>query len=175
MITCQHTARVPFAQETLYFAEERLIEANRALKETAVPLRCCAVILPTGVGKTGFAASAPFVVGPHRGAVLLVAPNLEIKKELIKRLSKESDKAFLLKNNLVEPEDLPRVAPEDLDVADWPARLAEYDVFVTNIQALTPKLSRLPRNMFGLLVLDEGRSVAAASIACRPEAAAERA
>jgi DNA repair protein RadD len=115
-----------------------------------------------GCGKTGLITIIPF--GVARGRVLVVAPNLPIKRQLAAGFDVTSDECFYRKTGVLT--DLthgPFVAVLDAD-----ANLAdchEAHVVVTNIHQLAERADRwLPQfedGFFDLIIVDEGHHNAA--------------
>jgi len=120
--------------------------------------------IPVGCGKSGLITLLPF--GIAAGRVLVVAPNLTIRDELVRAFSSSSPKCFYLKSAaLTDLSNGPFIAALDAD-----ANLSDLDeahVAVTNIQQLSAAggrwLNHLPDDYFDLILVDEGHHSAAAS------------
>lgn len=120
--------------------------------------------IPVGCGKTGLITLLPF--GLARGRVLVIAPNVTIRDELIRNFSSSNPKCFYLSSAaLTDLSNGPYVAALDAD-----ANLSDLDeahIAVTNIQQLAAGggrwLSKLPEDYFDLILVDEAHHNAAAS------------
>jgi DNA repair protein RadD len=120
--------------------------------------------IPVGCGKTGLITLLPF--GVARGRVLVIAPNVTIRDELIRNFSSSNPKCFYLTSAaLTDLSNGPYVAALDAD-----ANLSDLDeahIAVTNIQQLAAGggrwLSKLPEDYFDLILVDEAHHNAAAS------------
>jgi superfamily II DNA or RNA helicase len=120
--------------------------------------------IPVGCGKTGLITLLPF--GIARGRVLVIAPNLTIKRQLRDAFDITSQECFYRKVGvLADLANGPFVAALDAD-----ANLSDCDdahVVVTNIQQLGEHADRwLPEfedGFFDLIVVDEGHHNAAPS------------
>ena len=113
--------------------------------------------LPVGCGKTGAIAVLPF--GISTGRVLVVAPNLIIRSNLLKRLDSSGSQGFLREMGVLNGAPGPTCAllDENANVRDCD----EAAIVVTNIQQLVSGsrgkwLSKLPSDFFDLIVMDEG-------------------
>ena len=124
------------------------------------------VQLPVGCGKSGLAAILPF--GIAKGRVLIIAPNLTIKDELLKSLDiTNKQKCFWRRMRVLEDKDMeggPYVATLDsgnISVCQ------ESHIVLTNIQQLATNvdkwLTRFPADFFDLVIVDEAHHGAAAS------------
>lgn len=122
--------------------------------------------LPVGCGKSGVAAILPF--GISHGRVLVIAPNLTIKDELMKALDiTNRQKCFWRRMRVLEDKDMvsgPYVATLDsgnLSVCE------KSHIVLTNIQQLATNvdkwLARFPDDFFDMVVVDEAHHGAAAS------------
>jgi DNA repair protein RadD len=122
--------------------------------------------LPVGCGKSGLAAILPF--GIARGRVLIIAPNLVIKEELLKALDiTNRQKCFWRRMRVLEDKDMvsgPYVCTLDsgnISVCE------KSHLVVTNIHQLATNvdkwLNRFPPDFFDLIVVDEAHHGAAAS------------
>ena len=131
-----------------YFAADR---------DTQLP---AIVVLPTGCGKSGVIACAPF--GIAEGRVLVVAPNLTIKEGLADGTFSGTDNFYHFCDVLPPDARLPRVvALERGRVNEEDCRRA--DVIVTNVQQMQGWLPLFPSNFFDLLVVDEAHHAPADS------------
>ena len=124
---------------------------------TALP---ALVTLPTGCGKSGLIACAPF--GVAEGRVLVVAPNLTIKDGLAEGTFSGTDNFYHFCDVLPESARLPRVvALERGRVNEEDCRRA--DVIVTNVQQMQGWLPLFPSDFFDLIVVDEAHHAPADS------------
>ncbi len=168
-LTCEEVAA--------FFTETRVdIAANPRLREPQVEGHAAAVAhfaagggqaleqIPVGCGKSGLITLLPFKVA--EGRVLVIAPNLTIRNQLVDAFSSSSPSCFYRSAAVLT--DLsagPFVAALDADanLSD----LEEAHVAVTNIQQLAAGggrwLSNLPEDYFDLILVDEGHHSAASS------------
>jgi superfamily II DNA or RNA helicase len=131
-----------------YFAEK---------ESTSLP---AIVVLPTGCGKSGLIACAPF--GIAEGRVLVVAPNLTIKDGLANDTLSGTDHFYQLCDVLPPEARLPRVvALERGRVNEEDCRRA--DVIVTNVQQMQGWLPLFPSDFFDMIVVDEAHHAPADS------------
>jgi DNA repair protein RadD len=113
--------------------------------------------LPVGCGKTGAISILPFRIAS--GRMLVVAPNLEIRSNLLANLDYTGPQSFLRKRGVLSNGDGPTCAVLDAD-----ANLQDCDsasIVVTNIQQLVAGeaekwLGKFAPDFFDLVVLDEG-------------------
>jgi superfamily II DNA or RNA helicase len=118
------------------------------------------VTLPTGCGKSGLIACAPF--GVATGRVLVVAPNLTIKDGLAEGTFSGTDSFYHFCDVLPPDARLPRVvALERGRVNEEDCRRA--DVIVTNVQQMQGWLPLFPPDFFDLIVVDEAHHAPADS------------
>jgi superfamily II DNA or RNA helicase len=118
------------------------------------------VVLPTGCGKSGLIACAPF--GIAEGRVLVVAPNLTIKDGLANGTFSGTDHFYQLCDVLPPAARLPRVvALERGRVNEEDCRRA--DVIVTNVQQMQGWLPLFPSDFFDMIVVDEAHHAPADS------------
>lgn len=124
------------------------------------------VVLPTGVGKTGLMAIAPYDIS--NGKVLIIAPQLTIKDTLIKELDPYNPSNFWYKTNIFDDvEDMPVLVEFDgknttKDILDM------SDIVVTNIHKLQERLNSsplnfLPTDYFDMIIIDEAHHSVAES------------
>ena len=122
--------------------------------------------IPVGCGKSGVVAILPF--GIAEGRVLVIAPNLTIKKELFNTLDiTNRQKCFWRQRHVLEDRHMtsgPYVCTLDtgnLSVCD------KSHIVVTNIQQLGTNadkwLTQFPEDFFDLIIVDEAHHNAAAS------------
>ena len=121
--------------------------------------------IPVGCGKTGIMATLPF--GIAKGRVLVITPNLTIRKGVTDALDITSRECFWAKARVLS----------DFTAGPWTAVLdgpaanlhdaVESHFVVTNIQQLASQADRwlpqFPRNFFDMILVDEGHHTAAAS------------
>lgn len=113
--------------------------------------------LPVGCGKTGTMAILPF--GVAKGRVLVVAPNLEIRRNLTKNFDYSNDRCFWKTAQVLRNGASPSCAELDSEANILDCDNA--DIVVTNIQQLVASsskkwLSKLPDDYFDAIFLDEG-------------------
>jgi superfamily II DNA or RNA helicase len=144
--------RVP--QEEGYIALRDYFDAEGATQLPAI------AVLPTGCGKSGLIACAPF--GIAEGRVLVVAPNLTIKDGLAEGTFSGTDNFYHFCDVLPPEARLPRVvALERGRVNEEDCRRA--DVIVTNVQQMQGWLPLFPSDFFDLIVVDEAHHAPADS------------
>jgi DNA repair protein RadD len=141
-------------------------EAHRAVREHFAKNNAPAIIqIPVGCGKTGIIATLPFGIASTR--VLVIAPNLTIRKGLFDALDITSRECFWAKTRvLTEFAGGPYVALLDGLDANLHDCIESHFV-VTNIQQLASSADRwlpqFPLNFFDMILVDEGHHAAAAS------------
>ena len=144
--------RVP--QEEGYIALRDYFDAEGATQLPAI------AVLPTGCGKSGLIACAPF--GIAEGRVLVVAPNLTIKDGLAEGTFSGTGTFYHFCDVLPKDTRLPRVvALERGRVNEEDCRRA--DVIVTNVQQMQGWLPLFPSDFFDLIVVDEAHHAPADS------------
>ncbi len=120
--------------------------------------------LPVGCGKTGTMSMLPF--GISSGRALVVAPNLEIARNLRQNFDYSERDSFLRKARVLQNGHGPSCA-----VLDGSANVLDCDAsdfVVGNIQQLVARdkekwLSQFPQDYFDLVLFDEGHHNAAES------------
>lgn len=123
------------------------------------------VQLPVGCGKTGVIATLPF--GIAKGRVLVIAPNLTIRKTIFEELDISSPECFWTKTKVLANY---RFGPFAA-VLDGPEAnihdCTESHFVVTNIQQLASSADRwlpqFPPNFFEMILVDEAHHDAAPS------------
>lgn len=134
-------------------------EAHREVRKHFDGQRSPAIVqIPVGCGKTGLIATLPF--GISAGRVLVMAPNLTIRKGIAEALEVGHPKFFLSKANvLTHFSDGPFVAVLDGPTANI-HDCTESHYVVTNIQQLASSADRwlpqFPANFFDMILVDEG-------------------
>lgn len=114
-------------------------------------------ILPTGAGKTGVMALAPYNIA--EGRVLIITPQLVIKDHVLDSLDPSSEDNFWLKQNIFnEYLDLPKVVEYDKET--FKEELDESNIVILNIHKLSPKsrnslLAKVNNDYFDLIIIDE--------------------
>ncbi len=141
-------------------------EAHRAVREHFATSNDPAVlVIPVGGGKTGIISTLPF--GIAQGRVLVITPNLTIRKGVTDALDLSSRECFLARTRVLS----------DFTAGPWTAVLdgpaanlhdcVESQFVVTNIQQLASQADRwlpqFPPNFFDMILVDEGHHAAAAS------------
>ncbi|QOR36879.1 DEAD/DEAH box helicase family protein [Clostridium sp. 'deep sea'] len=115
------------------------------------------IVLPTGVGKTGLMAIAPYNISEKK--VLIIAPQTTIRDGLEKSLDPSNPHNFYLKYKVIEnPNDLPSLIVYDSKTTF--EELCIADIVIINIQKLQQRLdnsliNRLPRDFFDMIIIDE--------------------
>ncbi|MGI8796796.1 MAG: DEAD/DEAH box helicase family protein [Acidimicrobiia bacterium] len=123
------------------------------------------LVIPVGCGKTGVISTLPF--GIAHGRVLVIAPNLTIRKGITDALDIASTDCFWAKARVLSDfQDGPYTAVldgPDANIHDC----TESHFVVTNIQQLASSADRwlpqFPPNFFDLILIDEGHHSAAES------------
>jgi superfamily II DNA or RNA helicase len=119
--------------------------------------------IPVGCGKSGLITLLPF--GCAAGRVLVIAPNLTIRNQLVDSFSSSSTTCFYKRSRaLTNLTDGPFVAA--LDATANLSDLDEAHVAVTNIQQLTEGgrwLDKLDTDFFDMIIVDEGHHNVAAT------------
>jgi len=112
--------------------------------------------LPVGCGKTGAMAIIPF--GISGGRILVIAPNLEIRRNLQKNLDYFNPSSFLKRFHVLSNGRGPTCSflDSDANIHDCDAA----DIVVTNIQQLATRSSKswltmLAPNFFDTILIDE--------------------
>lgn len=124
--------------------------------------------LPVGCGKSGLISILPF--GIAKGRVLVIAPNLTIRKELEKALDITNKRAcFWNKCRVLSPEAM-TAGPYTAVLDGKDANIHDCDrshIIVTNIQQLASSADRwlpqFPDDYFDMILVDEGHHSAAPS------------
>lgn len=141
-------------------------DGHRAVREHFADEQAPAILqIPVGCGKTGIMATLPF--GIASGRVLLITPNLTIRKGVATALDIASRECFWAKTRVLDDfQDGPYFAvldSHDANIHDC----TESHFVVTNIQQLASSADRwlpqFPPNFFDLILVDEGHHAAAAS------------
>ena len=116
----------------------------------------CYVQLPVGNGKTGLMGLAPF--GISDGRILIVAPNLTIRKNIIRDLNVADPNCFYRKRGVFIPTNGPFIS--ELKTG---ANLHDCDnahIVVANIQQFAGKANKwyekFPADYFRMILVDEG-------------------
>lgn len=121
--------------------------------------------IPVGCGKTGIMATLPF--GVAEGRVLVITPNLTIRKGVTEALDVTSRECFWTKTRVLS----------DYTAGPWTAVLdgaranvhdaIESDFVVTNVQQLASRADRwlpqFPPDFFDMILVDEGHHAPAES------------
>jgi DNA repair protein RadD len=141
-------------------------EAHRAVREHFAESGDPAIIvIPVGCGKTGIIATLPF--GIAQGRVLVITPNLTIRKGVTDALDLSSRECFWTRTRVLS----------DFTAGPWTAVLdgpkanindcIESQFIVTNIQQLASQADRwlpqFPPDFFDMILVDEGHHAAAVS------------
>ena len=137
-----------------YVALRDYFAADRATNLPAI------AVLPTGCGKSGLIACAPF--GIAAGRVLVVAPNLTIKDGLAEGTLAGPNTFYQFADVLPEGAPLPQVVTLERGRANEEDCL-RADIVVTNVQQMQGWLSLFPRDFFDLIIVDEAHHAPADS------------
>ena len=141
-------------------------EAHRAVREHfAESDEPAIIVIPVGCGKTGIIATLPF--GIAQGRVLVITPNLTIRKGVTDAVDISSPECFWTKTRVLSD----FTAGPWMAVLDGPAAnihdCIESQFVVTNIQQLASQADRwlpqFPPDFFDMILVDEGHHAAAAS------------
>ena len=122
--------------------------------------------LPVGCGKSGLAAILPF--GIARGRVLIIAPNLTIKDELLKSLDiTNKQKCFWRRMRVLDDKAMVS-GPYVCTLESGNITVCEKShIVLTNIHQLATNvdkwLTRFPADFFDMIIVDEAHHGAAAS------------
>ena len=139
--------RIP--QWEAYGAIENAFIRNPQLKEAGI-------VLPVGCGKSGCITLTPFALKSVR--TLVVAPNLNIARQLFEDFSPEIEKMFYRKCQVFDGSKFPEPA-ENRGGKSNLSDLIAADVVITNIQQLQGNenqwLSNLSDDFFDLIIFDE--------------------
>jgi superfamily II DNA or RNA helicase len=130
-----------------------------AADERATNLPAIAV-LPTGCGKSGLIACAPF--GIAEGRVLVVTPNLTIKEGLADGTLAGADTFYQLCDILPPGTPPPRIVALDRGRVNEEDCL-RADIVVTNVQQMQGWLPLFPRDFFDCIIVDEAHHAPADS------------
>jgi DNA repair protein RadD len=141
-------------------------DAHRAVREHFAANDTPAIIqIPVGCGKTGIISTVPF--GVASGRVLVIAPNLTIRKGIFDALDITNRECFWTKTRVLSDfSEGPYVAVLDGIDANLHDCIESHFV-VTNIQQLASSADRwlpqFPENFFDMILVDEGHHAAAES------------
>lgn len=115
------------------------------------------VVLPTGAGKTGVMALAPY--GICQGRVLIITPQLVIKDHVMESLDPSSPENFWLARQVFEAyAQLPVVTEYDKDTLQ--DELENSNIIILNIHKLTSAhrnslLNKVEEDFFDMIIIDE--------------------
>ena len=141
-------------------------EAHRAVREHFAASNGPGILqIPVGCGKTGIMSTLPF--GISEGRVLVITPNLTIRKGVQDALDITSRECFWTKTRVLS----------DFTAGPWTAVLdgpaanvhdaIESDFVVTNVQQLASRADRwlpqFPPDFFDMILVDEGHHAPAES------------
>lgn len=141
-------------------------DAHRKVREHFATKRTPAILqIPVGCGKTGIIATLPF--GVAAGRVLVITPNLTIRRGVTEALDINNTKCFWAKTRcLTNFQEGPWVAVLEGDNANI-HDCTESHFVITNIQQLASSADRwlpqFPEDFFDMILVDEGHHAAAAS------------
>lgn len=114
-------------------------------------------VLPTGSGKTGLMAIAPY--GISQGRVLIITPQLVIKDHVLDSLDPSAPENFWLKHNIFDNhEELPIVT--EFDNTTHLSELEQSNIVILNVQKLQLKnrnslLKMVDNDFFDMIIIDE--------------------
>lgn len=120
------------------------------------------VVLPTGTGKSGLIAIAPF--GICKGRVLIITPGHVTKKSIAKTIETLDENFWINSDVLFNIEDNPILISFENDVLD--SELQKADIIYTNVQRINSTnglLSKVAANHFDMIIIDEAHHAAADS------------
>ena len=137
-----------------YVALRDYFAAGRATNLPAI------AVLPTGCGKSGLIACAPF--GIATGRVLVVAPNLTIKDGLAEGTLSGPTPFYQFCDILPDGAPRPQVVTLERGRANEEDCL-RADIVVTNVQQMQGWLALFPRDFFDLIIVDEAHHAPADS------------
>lgn len=114
------------------------------------------VVLPTGVGKTGLMAIAPFNIS--KGKVLIITPQLTIKDTVLGSLNPGDYSNFWSMAKVLKNEDLPVVVEYNKSIKK--NILDDANIVILNIQKLQMRLDSslikiVDENYFDMIIIDE--------------------
>lgn len=164
------------AGEVMYFKETPcFIEGNGKLRKpqieaylriqshfTSSPQEEALVVLPTGTGKSGLIAIAPF--GISEGRVLIITPGHVTKKSIAKTMEALDENFWINTNVLFDIQDNPVLVSFENEVLD--SELNSANIIYTNVQRLNSGnglLSRVQRDHFDMIIIDEAHHAPADS------------
>jgi len=116
----------------------------------------CYVQLPVGCGKTGLMGITPFALA--QGRVLIIAPNLTIRKNIYNELNISNSDCFYPKRNVFVPKTGPFIAV--LKKGANKSDCEKSHMVVANIQQFAGEKNRwyesFPDDYFDVILVDEG-------------------
>jgi DNA repair protein RadD len=152
--------------EANHLLREPQREAHRAVRQHFASSNEPGILqIPVGCGKTGIMSTLPF--GVAEGRVLVITPNLTIRKGVQEALDVTSRECFWTKMRVLS----------DFTAGPWTAVLdgpaanvhdaIESDFVVTNVQQLASRadrwLPKFPPDFFDMILVDEGHHAPAES------------
>lgn len=124
------------------------------------------VVLPTGSGKTGLMALAPFFIS--RGKVLIITPQLTILDTVVGALDTSNGQNFWTSRSVISNvNDLPKVAVYR-KTGNNNNGLIEADIVIANIQKMqavhdNSLINKYPSDYFDMILIDEAHHAQAQS------------
>lgn len=114
------------------------------------------VVLPTGTGKSGLIAIAPYNVAKKR--VLIITPGLVTKQSVVKTLHPMEENFWLNMDVIFDPKDMPVVEEYTHEMLD--SSLEKCNFVIANVHKLhkdrdSSLLQRVPNDFFDLIIIDE--------------------
>lgn len=140
-------------REPQKFAYSKLVEYYSGHYEERQTL----VIMPTGTGKTGLMAIAPY--GISKSKVLIVTPQTVVRNTVMEEINPLNPRNFYLFTKVFELQSkLPVVIDYDKTISD--ATIQKADVIVLNIHKMQDRLEssllkRIPKDFFDMIIIDE--------------------
>jgi DNA repair protein RadD len=133
--------------------QEGYVEIVKHFEEKSTP---CYVQLPVGCGKTGLMGLAPF--GIANGRVLIVAPNLTIRDNIVRELNISDANNFYSKRGIFAPENGPFLS--ELKTGANHHDCDHAHIVVGNIQQFAGESNRwyehFDHDYFRMILVDEG-------------------
>ncbi|MEK3913016.1 DEAD/DEAH box helicase [Paenibacillus sp. FSL H7-0331] len=120
------------------------------------------VVLPTGTGKSGLIAIAPF--GTCEGRVLIITPGHVTKKSIAKTMEALDENFWINTNVLFDIQDNPVLVSFENEVLD--SELNSANIIYTNVQRLNSTnglLGRVNPDHFDMIIVDEAHHAPAES------------
>ncbi|MFS7000459.1 DEAD/DEAH box helicase [Carnobacterium maltaromaticum] len=137
---------------------EPQIEAYIAIKEffSDEENKEALVVLPTGTGKSGLIAIAPF--GVSRKRMLVITPGIVTKNSVLKSLHPMDENFWINYDVIFDPSNIPAVEEYTSDMLD--SSLDLLNIVITNVHQLNESnknslINRVDSDFFDFIVVDE--------------------